>query len=415
MSPTDGVAERTRGPFRRIAYVLAVTAFGAGVPTPLYSIYQREYAFSSTVLAAIFASYTVGVLLTMFLLAPQADLVGTRPILYVGMLLTVLSGVLFLLANGVLALAAARFVSGLAVGATTGTATVSMTHREPHLDKHHVARVAVGANFGAVATGILVSSLSVAYLPDPRQLVYVFLVASALLGLLAIRVTPPHYHPGPGATRLRIRHISVPRSIRAPFWISAGGVAACYAIYGFFASLAPAAVREATGIAPFEASAFVSVMFAGAAIVQIFLGQVRDRDALLLGLPMLALSLLLFVLSLPLASLPVLLGSGVLMGVAVGYVYMGAVTLVDRVAPDAVGGEVLSGFFLTGYLSLAVPTLGTAFLADHVGAAASGTAFGLALGVFVLLTYLATRRTSLPPGGEGRPHEQQKARPFVHF
>jgi len=56
-----------RWPFRHIAWVLAVTAFGAGIPTPLYALYEQRYHFTSGVLAVVFAAYTAGVLATMLL------------------------------------------------------------------------------------------------------------------------------------------------------------------------------------------------------------------------------------------------------------------------------------------------------------------------------------------------------------
>jgi MFS family permease len=386
-----------------MAYVLGVTAFGAGLPTPLYSVYQQEYGFSSFALGGIFASYVVGVLVTMFLLAPQSDRIGTRPVLYIGMALTGLAGVAFILADGTLSLAVARLVSGLAVGATTSTATVSMTNREPRGDKHHVARVAVAANFGGVATGVLLSSVAVAWLPDPTQTVYLFLILAASVAVILLLLTPRRYHGPIRPESVRIERMTVPKDLRGPFWVSVGGLTSCYAIYGFFASLAPTAVREATHTPAFEAAAFVAVMFGCAALVQIFLGQVRDRNALLFGLPLLVLSLGLFVLALPLGSLTLLVAAGVLMGIGVGFVYMGSITLIDRVAPDNLRGEILSAFHFSGYLALAVPTLCLAFVAGSLGVVTSGAVFGVSLGIFVFLTYLATRRTPLPPGGEGRP------------
>lgn len=413
--PTSAVPNR--GPFRRMAFVLAVTAFGAGMPTPLYSIYERQFDFSSTVLGAVFATYTVGVLLTMFLLAPQADLVGTHPVLYIGMLLTALSGVVFVLAGGygiaggVLWLAGARFVSGLAVGATTSTATLSMTKREPNGDKHHVARVAVGANFGGVACGILLSSLAVAFVPHPTEVVYFVLIAAAAVGVLLLRITPKLFPHEEKPEQVRFERIQVPQGIRGAFWVSVAGLTACYAIYGFFASLAPTAVRDATHLPPSAAAASVAIMFGAAAFAQIFLGQVRDRSALLTGMPLMVLSLGLFVASMPLGLVPLSFASAVLMGFAVGLVYMGSVTLVDRVAPDELRGEVLSGFHLAGYLALAVPTLTLAVVANQFGVVNSGIIFGGALGAVVFLSYLQTRRTPIPPGGEGRPKVRNVAAP----
>jgi hypothetical protein len=220
---------------------------------------------------------------------------------------------------------------------------------------------------------------------------------------VALILTPRRYHGPHRSESVQLERIRVPTDLRGPFWVSVGGLMSCYAIYGFFASLAPTAVGQATHIPAFEAAAFVAVMFGCAALVQIFLGQVRDRTALLVGMPLLVVALGLFVIALPLGSVPLLVVGGVVMGIAVGAVYMGSVTLIDRVAPSNLRGEILSGFHLSGYLALSVPTLCLALVATRLGVVTAGAVFGVALGTFVFLAYLVTRRTPLPPGGEGRP------------
>lgn len=410
-----------RGPFRRMAFVLGVTAFGAGIPTPLYPIYEQQFGFTSTTLGAIFASYTAGVILTMFLLAPQADKVGTHPVLYVGMGLTALSGLTFILAGGylvsggVLWLALSRFISGLGVGATTSTATLSMTKKEPRGDKHHVARVAVGSNFGGVSAGVLMSAMIVAFLPHATLYPYVVLIAASVFGIVLLWITPQHEHHGIHFERVGRVVIGVPPSIRGPFWLSVTGLVACYSIYGFFASLAPSALKLATHLPGSEAAAFVAVMFAAAALIQTVLAQVEDRVALRTGLPLMAAGLLLFLLSLPLGSVVLSIGSAVVLGVAVGYVYMGSVMVADRIAPDSLRGEVLSAFHLSGYLALAVPTLTLAFIATELGVVTSGLIFGSVLAGVVLLAYLASRRIVLPAGGEGHPLHPRSSPIWYHL
>jgi MFS family permease len=417
----DGPGSWSRWPFRKMAIVLAVTAFGAGIPTPLYSIYEKQFDFSSVILAGIFATYTVGVVVTMFLLAPQADKVGTHPVLYVGMALTALSGLTFILAGGylisggVLWLALSRLLSGLGVGATTSTATLSMTKKEPRADKHHVARVAVAANFGGVSTGVLLSALMVAFVPHPTLIPYLVLIASAGAGIVLLKVTPPHVHHGLHFERVGAVTIGVPRSIRGPFWVAVAGIVACYSIYGFFASLAPTAVRLATHLPASEAAAFVAVMFASAAGIQALLGEVEDRVALLIGFPLMATGLVLFILSLPTGSVLLSIVSAVVLGVAVGYVYMGSIMVADRIAPDSLRGEVLSGFHLAGYLAVAVPTITLAFIALQIGVVDSGLVFGSVLAVAVVLTYLETRRVPLPPGGEGHPLHPRESSLWYHL
>jgi len=168
-----------RGTFRWTAFVLAVTAFGSAIPTPLYPVYESEFHFSSATLGVVFGAYTLGVFLTLFLVAPRAEHIGRKRLLYLGMGVTALGAIVFAFAPSVLWLAVARIVQGLAVGMTTSVATASMSDLEPYHDQHHVARVAVAANFGAFAVGVLLSGVLVEYGPHPTQLVFVLPVAAS--------------------------------------------------------------------------------------------------------------------------------------------------------------------------------------------------------------------------------------------
>ncbi len=394
----------SRGPFRRAAYVLGVTAFGAGIPTPLYAVYEQQYHFTAGVLAEIFGAYTIGVLAMMVFIAPLSDVVGRRPVLYMGMLLTALSGVAFVFASGVATLALARIVSGLAVGATTSTATASMASLEPRRDQHHVARASVAANFGGVATGILLSGFLVEYAPAPTKLVFLLLIVASAVGFGFVVLTPETVPPATGRRTVQVQRFRVPTELWRPFWVAAGALAACYSLYGFFGALAPTFLRFDLGIGNRATSAtIVAVFFGFASIVQLGLGQVRDRRALLDGLPLMVVATLAIVLSVALSSLPLfVVGAGAL-GIGVGFAYMGGVTLIDRVAPSLLRGEILSAFFVVGYLSLAVPTIGVGLAADRYGLDAAAIGFGITLAFFVGVLYLVTGRTPTPPGGEGRP------------
>ncbi len=393
----------SRWPFRWVAFVLAVTAFGAGVPTPLYALYQQQYHFSSLVLTAIFAAYAAGVLATMLLIGPLADFVGRKPVLYAGMALTAASGVVFLLASGVLLLALARVVSGLAVGATTSTSNAAMSSLEPRRDQHHVARVSVAANFGGVASGVLLSGFLVADAPQPTHLVFGVLILASLVGMVAVASTPETGVRSAAEGRPRLQRPTVPSGLRGPFWVAAGSLAACYAIYGYFGAMAPTFLRHDLGVPNPTSAALVATMFGLAAIVQLWLGQVRDRRALLIGLPTILGATLLLTVAWPIPSYPLFVVGDAALGIGIGFAYMGSVTLIDRVSPATSRGDILSAFFTVGYVSLAIPTIGVGAVASAFGLVVAASSFGVVLAVAVALLYRATRATPTPPGGEGRP------------
>jgi MFS family permease len=396
----------SRWPFRAVAVPLAVSAAAAGIPTPVYHFYELEFHFGPAVLALIFAVYAAGVLTTMFLVAPLADAIGHRPVLLIGMALTAVAALLFLFATGVPGIALARVVTGLAVGATTSTATASMACLEPTADQHHVARVSVAANFGGVAIGIVASGLLVTYAPDPTHTVYWFLLAASGVGALAVLATPETVPVEERAKRIHLHGLRVPPEDRIPFWVSAGALGATYSLYGFFAAMAPTFVREDLLVQnPAAVAGIVSIFFGVAAASQLALAEVRDRRALLIGLPLLVLAMLLLLVSIWATSLPGLLLGAALLGVGGGCAYMGAVTLIDRVAPDDVRSEVLAAFFVVGYGALSIPTVGIGSAAEAFGLSTAALAFGGALTVVTLALYLVLRRTPTPAGGEGRPRK----------
>jgi MFS family permease len=399
----DLLAGGPRAPFRWTAFALAVTAFGAAIPTPLYPVYQQQLHFSSGVLGLVFAAYTPGVLLTLFFLAPQAERVGRRKLLYIGMGLTAVSAFVFALATGVLWLAAARAISGLAVGATTSVATAAMSDLEPYRDEHHVARVAVAANFGGFAAGVLFSGLLVQYAPGPVALVYLLPLAASAVGVFGIHLTPETAPALVSDAPVGIRRIEVPPGIRRSFWVAVGGVTACYSLYGLFAALVPTYIRTGLQISsPSSAGAIVALMFGVAAMTQLSTSQIRDRRALLIGFPLFLASLLALVLVLTLSSWALLLLVSAALGFAVGLTFMGSVTLVDRACPPAKRGEILAGFYSAGYLALSVPTVGVALASERIGLTAAGIAFASVLAVGVAFLYWGTYRTPTPPGGGGR-------------
>jgi len=392
--------------FRWTAFVLAVTSVGAAVPTPLYPIYASRFDFSAGVLGIVFASYTVGVLVTLFLVAPQADHFGRRRLLYLGMALTAVAALLFAVSTGVLELAIARLVSGLAVGATTSVATAAMADLEPNRDQHHVARVTVAANFGGFALAVLLSGFLVEYAPFPSVLPFLIPIGGSIVGALAIRGIP---ETAPGFVARRgwaVQRISVPVEIRGSFWVAAGGLAACYSIYGFFAALVPSYMRTGLGVSsPFAAGAIVALMFGTAAAIQLATPQIRDRRALLVGFPLLLVTLIGLVVILPVDSWVAASVVTFALGAAVGLTFMGSVTLVDRISPEDRRDDVLAGFYAAGYLALAVPTIGVAEASGLVGLTDAGVALGLVVAVLVLFLYVGAIRTPTPPGGGGRPRD----------
>jgi MFS family permease len=64
-----------------VAGVLVLSLFAATAPSPLYRVYQHQLRFSVLTLTAIFAVYSVAVLITLLMFGSVSDHVGRRPVI----------------------------------------------------------------------------------------------------------------------------------------------------------------------------------------------------------------------------------------------------------------------------------------------------------------------------------------------
>ncbi|GGU15261.1 MFS transporter [Lentzea flava] len=95
-------------------------------------------------------------------------MIGRRRTLLPGLACAVLSTVLFLLADDVGLLIAARLLSGLSAGIFTGTATATLVDSDD--DRGRATLIAAVANMGGLGAGPLVSGLLAQYAPAPLHL-----------------------------------------------------------------------------------------------------------------------------------------------------------------------------------------------------------------------------------------------------
>ncbi|MCU1605661.1 MAG: Major Facilitator Superfamily transporter, partial [Modestobacter sp.] len=98
---------RTAG-FWSVALLLVLVLAASGVPSPLYRVYQAEFGFSSGVLTLIFGIYAVALLLALLIVGELSDHIGRRPVLAGALVVQAAAMVLFLVADGVGWLLAAR-------------------------------------------------------------------------------------------------------------------------------------------------------------------------------------------------------------------------------------------------------------------------------------------------------------------
>src|SRR5579863_7153943 len=125
--PTAARGARYETGFWTVAYVyVTVMALGT-VPSPLYGLYRQRDGFSTFTITLVFAAYSVGTAVSLFLAGHISDWYGRKTVLVPGLALSGLSAVVFLSWRALPGLYVGRILSGLSVGMVAAASTAYMT------------------------------------------------------------------------------------------------------------------------------------------------------------------------------------------------------------------------------------------------------------------------------------------------
>ncbi|MDG4795718.1 MFS transporter [Micromonospora sp. WMMD1082] len=372
MSSTTALAPerpdvRIRG-FWPVAYAFGVMMAFSAVPTPLYVLYQQRDGFGPFTVTVVFATYAVGVVLSVFTVGHVSDWIGRRRVLIWALLTNMLAGLIFLL-PGLGSLLVARFVSGVSVGMLTATATaylmeLHLTGR-PGTGRRRADLVATAANIGGIGLGPLISGLLAEYVPFPLTVPY--LVFHALLGIGLVVVLRAHETVTRRDVRWRPQRVSVPAGARARYAAAGAAAFASFAVFGLFTSLTPGFLAGVLGQPSHAVAGQVTFLAFGAGVAgQLVMTRVSLARQLYVGLAGLVAGLAALILGIWLPHFGLFLVGGLLTGAGAGTVFKGAVVTTAGLAAPRARGEALAGLFLVGYVGLAVPVLGLGFAAQHL-------------------------------------------------
>lgn len=389
-----------------IVYGLTMLVATGTVPLGLWTAYAREFDFSPAVITFLASSTVFGVIAAVILFGNLSDRIGRRAVLIPGVLLGALSMVLFIVANGVPALFAARVSSGLAVGLFTGAGTAALTELvPPGGDTRRAATHAATTSVAGFAMGPLIGGLFVQYGPYPLQLVYVVslvLLVPLLVGVVLLPETVRDRKP----FRIQPRRVAAPREGRATFGLASLIVSCCFAGASFFQSLGPTVAIVLLGVTNQLLAATVAVCFLGAsAIAQIGLRGQPIRTATLSGLVLLPVGFACVVLALLTDSRALFVVGALVGGLGQGLAYLGGQSLVERVAPPEQRSEIFSLYMIVLYVSGSTAAIFFGLLAKRIGLDPAALMYASFVVVVAAVAMIVTVRSGLlrarPTAGPG--------------
>ena len=113
------------------ALTLLVLVASGAAPSPLYPVYQEEWALPPVVLTVVFAVYVAGLLATLLTAGRLSDHIGRRPVILGALAVSIAAMLVFAFAEDGLALVVARILQGLAIGLATGALGAGMIDHQP--------------------------------------------------------------------------------------------------------------------------------------------------------------------------------------------------------------------------------------------------------------------------------------------
>ncbi|GHC24885.1 MFS transporter [Kushneria pakistanensis] len=386
MSNHTSTTQRSPG---RVSFLLVTFAFliamlGTTLPTSLYPIYQDRMGFSQITTTVIFAAYAVGVIVALISFGSWSDQLGRRRLLMAGLVLAVISDLVFLSSPELAALLTGRVLSGLSAGIFTGTATVAVIEQAPSEWQKGATLTATATNVMGLGLGPLVAGVLAQYAIWPLHLPYALHIVLCVVALAGVWWAPETIER-PARVRLHIQRLSVPDEVRSVFVPAGIAGFAGTAVLGLFTAAAPSFVQKTLSIDNLAMIGVVVItLFIASALGQAGMRLIPERQRLTSGCLILAAGVLVVGSAIGTASLGLMLAGAAMSGAGQGLTLRAGLGEVVGASPKDQKSEVTSTYFVVIYVAISLPVVGLGVTAAATSLVTAGIAFSLIVAALAL-------------------------------
>jgi MFS family permease len=378
--------------FTAVAAVYVLFMAASSAPSPLYVVYQREWGFSAATLTVVFAVYVAGLLTTLLVLGGLSDHVGRRPLLATAIALEAASLVMFIVADGVPLLMAARLVQGVATGIALTTLGATLVDLNPPQFPGRAGTVnsvvpAAGLALGSLGCGALVQ-----FGPAPTRLVWALLLGGMALAAVVVAVIPDAGQRRPGALASLAPKLGVPAPIRPEFYALVPIMLASWALGGLYLALGPSVAAGLFGLTNHLVGGLVVTLLCGPGAITAFLLRSRPAPGLVSpGAALLAAGTAV-TLGGVLAHSIALSGVGTAVaGVGFGMSSLATFGTLGRLAAPEQRSELFAVAFVISYLAFSVPAVAAGIASTHAGLRPTTIVYSVAVVVLSAAAVAAQR------------------------
>ncbi|MFC9289091.1 MFS transporter [Streptomyces sp. NPDC057052] len=403
--------DRPAGPKRSVSTFGVVTAsiavaFGAGAGSPLFVLYQHEWGFPAWQLTTAFTVYTVTLLATLLVAGSVSDHIGRRPVLVSSLLLLLVTSALFLAADGIGWIIAARAVQGIATGAATSTFTAAIIELATPRHRPVMTVLTSAAPVGGLALGALFTGLAVQLGDHPTAVVFIGLAVVLVHGIASVLAAPETAGRHPGVLASLRPRLSVVPAARGWFWSLVPLIAAGWMFSGLFLGLAPSFNASVFGIHNAAVNGtVVAVQPMAAALTGIASGRLPAGRATRVGALLLFLGAVLAVVGVATGNLPLVVTGALLGGSGQGAAFGSSLRILGPLADNASRGGLFAAVYLVAYTAYGAPVLLAGIASDFVPLPATVVVYGSVVALLAataaLSLILRARRNNRPRPARG--------------
>ncbi|GHF23711.1 MFS transporter [Streptomyces fumanus] len=403
-APSGPAPERQEGrgrPLSTLGVVIAsiAVAFGAGAGSPLFVLYQHQWGFPDWELTLAFTVYAVTLLATLLVAGSVSDHIGRRPVLIGAMLLLLVTSALFLAADDIGWIIAARAVQGMATGAATSTFTAVIIELASPRRRALMTVLTSAAPVGGLALGALFAGLAVEFTDHPTQVVFLGLSVVLVHGIASVLAAPETAARRPGAMASLRPRLSIVRPARGWFWALAPLVAAGWMFSGLFLGLAPSFDSQVFGIHSGAVNgAIVALQPLSAAVAGIAFGRATAAAATRAGALLLLTGAVLAVVGVAVSSLPLVVAGALTGGSGQGAAFGSSLRILGPTADNAHRGGLFAAVYLIAYTAYGAPVLLAGLATDFVPLPTTVVAYGAVVALLAATAVLSLARRARRPG-----------------
>ncbi len=370
-----------------VAVITAMTFSASGAaPTALYHQYQDSFGLTPFAITIIFAAYVLSLLAALLTVGSLSDFTGRRPAILAALVLNIVSMAMFMTASSGAALIAARALQGFA----TGLATASLGAAILDNDRSRGPILNSITAFCGLTAGSLGGAILVTYAPDPRQLVYVVLLALSAVEAFILWFMPETAQMRAGAIASLQPHVNVPAQASQALVRVTPVTIASWALGGFYFSLMPALVRVATGVTlPVVGGLVVSALTLSGAIAVLSLRSASPGRMLSGGIVTLATGVAITLAGVHEQLVWLMLIGTIVSGTGFGAAFAGTMRTVLPLAKTDERAGLFAAFYVEGYLSFSLPAVLAGFAVPMVGLTVTAYAYGTAVILMALASMIA--------------------------